>query len=133
LFVFRAFRCQHSQIFSEFIKHGDKVVYVIEEASEAIPEFGQLLQNNLRRYEKIPLDLCGYLIKPTQRICQYPILLQQLIKATPEDWTDYPLLGNCNTFSFFFSLLLFLLILRSEHARKDEEHHRSYQRVKAHR
>ncbi|OAC98733.1 hypothetical protein MUCCIDRAFT_149671 [Mucor lusitanicus CBS 277.49] len=31
-------------------------------------------------------ELPSMLIKPIQRVCKYPLLLQQLIKATPEDW-----------------------------------------------
>lgn len=31
-------------------------------------------------------ELPSMLIKPIQRVCKYPLLLQQLVKATPEDW-----------------------------------------------
>ncbi|KAI9476329.1 MAG: hypothetical protein EXX96DRAFT_596456 [Benjaminiella poitrasii] len=31
-------------------------------------------------------ELPAMLIKPIQRVCKYPLLIQQLIKATPEDW-----------------------------------------------
>ncbi|KAI8638045.1 hypothetical protein BD408DRAFT_35382 [Parasitella parasitica] len=31
-------------------------------------------------------ELPSMLIKPIQRVCKYPLLLQQLIKATPDDW-----------------------------------------------
>ena len=31
-------------------------------------------------------ELPAMLIKPIQRVCKYPLLLQQLIKSTPEDW-----------------------------------------------
>ncbi|KAI8373049.1 uncharacterized protein BYT42DRAFT_616235 [Radiomyces spectabilis] len=31
-------------------------------------------------------ELPSMLIKPVQRVCRYPLLMQQLVKATPEDW-----------------------------------------------
>ncbi|RCI03698.1 hypothetical protein CU098_002880, partial [Rhizopus stolonifer] len=31
-------------------------------------------------------ELPAMLIKPIQRVCKYPLLIQQLVKATPEDW-----------------------------------------------
>jgi hypothetical protein len=35
------------------------------------------------------------LIKPVQRICKYPLLLRELIKNTPKDHKDKPLLESC--------------------------------------
>lgn len=34
------------------------------------------------------LDLKSFLIKPVQRICQYPLLLQELLKHTPDAHKD---------------------------------------------
>jgi hypothetical protein len=34
------------------------------------------------------LDLKSFLIKPVQRICQYPLLLQELLKHTPDAHQD---------------------------------------------
>ncbi|MBM6387622.1 MAG: hypothetical protein JSY10_27185 [Paenibacillus sp.] len=31
-------------------------------------------------------ELPSMLIKPIQRVCKYPLLIQQLVKATPDDW-----------------------------------------------
>jgi cell division control protein 24 len=31
-------------------------------------------------------ELPAMLIKPIQRVCKYPLLIQQLVKSTPEDW-----------------------------------------------
>ncbi|KAI7862238.1 hypothetical protein BDF14DRAFT_1858476 [Spinellus fusiger] len=32
-------------------------------------------------------ELPSMLIKPVQRVCKYPLLMQELVKSTPEDWT----------------------------------------------
>ncbi|KAF7728905.1 hypothetical protein EC973_005300 [Apophysomyces ossiformis] len=36
-----------------------------------------------------PSELPSMLIKPVQRVCKYPLLMQQLIKSTPTDWDYY--------------------------------------------
>jgi len=43
------------------------------------------------------LNLLGYLIKPVQRICKYPLLFRELLKNTPKDHADYPNIENCFT------------------------------------
>ncbi|TPX39828.1 hypothetical protein SeMB42_g06228 [Synchytrium endobioticum] len=35
------------------------------------------------------LDLGGFLIKPVQRLCKYPLLLKEIMKYTPETKADY--------------------------------------------
>ena len=65
----------------------------------AVAHLTQLAQKNerlaevLNHYKSTPaarkLDLPSYLIKPVQRICKYPLLLRELIKATPEGHADH--------------------------------------------
>jgi predicted nucleotide-binding protein (sugar kinase/HSP70/actin superfamily) len=33
-------------------------------------------------------DVNGYLIKPFQRVCKYVLLLKELLKNTPSEWSD---------------------------------------------
>jgi cell division control protein 24 len=53
------------------------------------------VQENMANLQKLSqlmdpaVDLPSYLIKPVQRICKYPLLIQELIKNTPPDHSDY--------------------------------------------
>ena len=35
------------------------------------------------------MDLGSFIIKPIQRICKYPLLLQSIVDHTPKDHFDY--------------------------------------------
>jgi len=39
--------------------------------------------------------LLGFLIKPIQRICKYPLLFRELLKNTPTDHIDFPNIESC--------------------------------------
>eukprot|EP01114_Cavostelium_apophysatum_P015535 TRINITY_DN4249_c0_g1_i1.p1 TRINITY_DN4249_c0_g1~~TRINITY_DN4249_c0_g1_i1.p1 ORF type:complete len:916 (+),score=312.20 TRINITY_DN4249_c0_g1_i1:107-2854(+) len=58
-------------------------------------DFAQFLVNTEKRTECQGLNLLGYLIKPVQRICKYPLLFRELIKHTPRDHVDYPNIELC--------------------------------------
>jgi len=47
-----------------------------------------LLQETERRPESRKLELNGYLTKPTTRLGRYPLLLEAILKCTPEDNPD---------------------------------------------
>lgn len=46
------------------------------------------LQEAERRPESRKLELNGYLTKPTTRLARYPLLLEVVLKYTPDDSTD---------------------------------------------
>jgi len=41
------------------------------------------------------INLLGFLIKPIQRICKYPLLFKELMKFTPKEHSDYDNIENC--------------------------------------
>lgn len=41
------------------------------------------------------LDLSSYLLTPMQRLTRYPLLLNQILKYTPQDHVDYDLISRC--------------------------------------
>ncbi|MDP2439738.1 MAG: hypothetical protein Q8P67_28645, partial [archaeon] len=62
----------------------------------ALSAKNERLSEVLNHYKSTPdarkLDLPSYLIKPVQRICKYPLLLRELIRATPEGHPDNEIL-----------------------------------------
>jgi len=53
------------------------------------PVFANFLEECFVDPRSRNLTLFGFLIKPVQRICKYPLLIKELIKVTPEDHPDY--------------------------------------------
>mmetsp|Transcript_13928 Transcript_13928/g.54968 ORF Transcript_13928/g.54968 Transcript_13928/m.54968 type:complete len:1140 (+) Transcript_13928:94-3513(+) len=52
-------------------------------------EFSKFLDAVKAKEECKKQALDSFLIKPFQRVCRYPLLLKELLKATPEDWPDH--------------------------------------------
>ena len=55
-------------------------------------DFKAWIEKSMNSPECRGLSLESFLIKPVQRICKYPLLLRELIKHTPADHKDRPLL-----------------------------------------
>uniref|UniRef100_A0A6B2KY32 DH domain-containing protein n=1 Tax=Arcella intermedia TaxID=1963864 RepID=A0A6B2KY32_9EUKA len=51
--------------------------------------FAQFLREQEKSAECKGLSFKDYLIKPVQRLCKYPLLFAELLKATPESHPDY--------------------------------------------
>ena len=57
--------------------------------SQQSKQFKKFIEDCNRHPEISKLDLTGFLIKPVQRICRYPLLLREIIKYTPESHRDH--------------------------------------------
>ncbi|KAJ3023485.1 cytochrome c oxidase subunit 1 [Thoreauomyces humboldtii] len=55
-------------------------------------EYRQFLEESYKHPVTRRLDLGGFLIKPVQRICKYPLLIREIIKYTDETAPDFELL-----------------------------------------
>eukprot|EP01094_Clydonella_sp_ATCC50884_P002368 TRINITY_DN11815_c0_g1_i1.p1 TRINITY_DN11815_c0_g1~~TRINITY_DN11815_c0_g1_i1.p1 ORF type:complete len:468 (+),score=237.75 TRINITY_DN11815_c0_g1_i1:120-1406(+) len=53
------------------------------------PQFAAMCAEAKRQPESRKLDLGGFITKPFQRICRYPLLLREIRELTPNDWDDY--------------------------------------------
>jgi len=58
-------------------------------------QFATFLQEKEQKPECKRVNLQGYLIKPIQRICKYPLLFRELLKVTPAEHTDHENIGKC--------------------------------------
>jgi hypothetical protein len=67
--------------------------FIIAKRAEA-PQFAEHCEMVKALPQSRSLDLEAFLIKPVQRVCQYPLLIEQLLKATPRSLPDRKLLGE---------------------------------------
>ncbi|KAJ3049574.1 Pleckstrin y domain-containing G member 1 [Rhizophlyctis rosea] len=74
-------------VYKDYCTQHDGAIKILTEY-EKRPEMISFLQE-FRGTAHTKLDLKDYLIKPVQRLCRYPLLLQELIKNTEPDAADY--------------------------------------------
>ncbi|TFY73666.1 hypothetical protein EWM64_g10346 [Hericium alpestre] len=77
--------------FGPFVSYGAHQLYgkyEFEKEKAANPAFAQFVDETERRKESRKLELNGYLTKPTTRLARYPLLLEAVLKHTPEDSPD---------------------------------------------
>ncbi|OJT06723.1 Rho1 guanine nucleotide exchange factor 1 [Trametes pubescens] len=77
--------------FSPFVSYGAHQLYgkyEFEKEKSTNPEFARFVEETERLPESRKLELNGYLTKPTTRLARYPLLLEAVLKQTPEENPD---------------------------------------------
>jgi hypothetical protein len=86
--------------FAPFVSYGAHQLYgkfEFEKEKAANPAFAAFVETAERLPESRKLELNGYLTKPTTRLARYPLLLEAVLKHTPEDNPDKQLLPQVIT------------------------------------
>ncbi|KAL1916582.1 uncharacterized protein VTP21DRAFT_5773 [Calcarisporiella thermophila] len=81
----------HVVNFEPFVRYGAHQVigkFVFEREKNGNPQFAFFVQEVERLPESRKLELNGYLTKPTTRLARYNLLLDQILKHTPEGHPD---------------------------------------------
>ncbi|KAF9413794.1 RHO1 GDP-GTP exchange protein 2, partial [Podila epigama] len=82
---------EHVVNFSPFVLYGANQIeakYEFEHEKNTNSTFAKFVEETERRPESRKLELNGYLTKPTTRLGRYPLLLEAVLKYTPEDNPD---------------------------------------------
>ncbi|CAG8515687.1 6938_t:CDS:10 [Diversispora eburnea] len=82
---------EHVPSFKPFISYGARQLwgkYEFEKEKSTNPLFAKFVEDTERRPESRKLELNGYLTKPTTRLGRYPLLLEVVLKNTPQDHPD---------------------------------------------
>ncbi|KAG1746612.1 CNH domain-containing protein [Suillus paluster] len=77
--------------FGPFVSYGAHQLYgkyEFEKEKSSNTAFAQFVETTERLPESRKLELNGYLTKPTTRLARYPLLLEAVLKHTPEDNPD---------------------------------------------
>ncbi|CAE6403655.1 unnamed protein product [Rhizoctonia solani] len=78
----------HFQPFVQYGKHQLYGKYEFEKEKSTNPAFAAFVETVERLPESRKLELNGYLTKPTTRLARYPLLLEVVLKHTPEGNVD---------------------------------------------
>ncbi|KAH3742874.1 actin cortical patch component, with ef hand and wh2 motif panl [Pelomyxa schiedti] len=97
--AFLSLKSEFSAAYSRICKNHN-ISHEITQLEERNAQFREWLSLCQQLPECHSLDLKAYIIKPLQRVCRYPLILEQLLKATPKSSGDrtYADLQECITF-----------------------------------
>ncbi|XP_006461808.1 hypothetical protein AGABI2DRAFT_185908 [Agaricus bisporus var. bisporus H97] len=79
---------QFAQPFVAYGAHQLYGKYEFEREKDQNPAFAQFVETTERLPESRKLELNAFLTKPTTRLARYPLLLESVLKNTPEDSSD---------------------------------------------
>ncbi|KAF9580142.1 RHO1 GDP-GTP exchange protein 2 [Lunasporangiospora selenospora] len=82
---------EHVINFAPFVLYGANQIeakFEFETEKNASSAFSKFVEETERRPESRKLELNGYLTKPTTRLGRYPLLLEAVLKYTPDDNPD---------------------------------------------
>jgi FYVE/RhoGEF/PH domain-containing protein 5/6 len=82
------------KLYTTYCINQDQMYQTIAKYRKDRPAFAKFLQEAEKTPKSKNLDLQSFLIKPTQRICKYPLLLQAILKETPSGHADRGSLEN---------------------------------------
>lgn len=83
------------KIYSIFSSSYAQSMATYERLKRDSKEFGAFVREIQSKPECQGVDLLGFLIKPVQRVCKYPLLFKELLKNTPPEHVDYANIENC--------------------------------------
>lgn len=79
-----------------FVQYGEHLLYAkyeFEKERSTNPAFGVFLET-VKRLESHKIEINEYLLLPTSRLARYPLLLEVVLKYTPEDHVDRVAIPN---------------------------------------
>jgi hypothetical protein len=88
---------EYLKVYSVYCSNQDTALKLVEDAEKRVPAFKKWITANQQKFLSRGLDLRDFLIKPTQRICKYPLFLRELIENTAPDADTHRELLEVNT------------------------------------
>ncbi len=80
---------EHLKVYAVYCSNQEQSLKLIEETEKRLPVFKKWTVSNQQKFLSRGLDVRDFLIKPTQRICKYPLFLRELIDhSQPESETQ---------------------------------------------
>ena len=82
------------KIYGSYVGNQDKALATLEKCRKKSKPFEIFLSNMMENPICRGLPLTAFLIKPTQRVCKYPLLLRELLKSTDEQSEEFETLKS---------------------------------------